>query len=99
MQFDERETGATRDVILGQYVLLPIIDVIHEVEQRVETLKTRDETSIGHFERHRYISQNKLVIAGTRVPVATILEYIEDGYSSDAILKDFPCLLYTSRCV
>jgi uncharacterized protein (DUF433 family) len=92
VQFDEPETGATRDVILGQYVLLPIIDVIHEVEQRVEKLKVRDQLSIGHFEKHRYISHNRLVIAGTRVPVATILEYIEDGYSTESILKEFPSL-------
>ena len=94
VQFDEPETGATRDVIMGQYVLLPIIDV-HEVEQRVEMLKSRDEASIGHFERHRYVSHNKLVIAGTRVPVATILEYIEDGYSTEAILEEFPSLTET----
>jgi uncharacterized protein (DUF433 family) len=92
VQFDEPETGATRDVILGQYVLLPIIDVVRELEQRIEKLKTRDQTSIGHFERHRYISHNKLVIAGTRVPVATVLEYIEDGYSTEAIIKEFPAL-------
>jgi len=92
VQFAEPETGATRDVVLGQYILLPIIDVIHEVEQGVEKLKTRDQTKIGQFEKHRYISHNKLVIAGTRVPVATILEYIEDGFSTAAILKEFPSL-------
>jgi uncharacterized protein (DUF433 family) len=92
VQFDEPETGATRDFVLGQYVLLPIIDVMHEVEQRVEKLKTRDQTKIGQFEKSRYISHNKLVIAGTRVPVETILEYVEDGYSTASILKEFPSL-------
>lgn len=92
VQFDEPETGATRDVVLGQCILLPIIDVIHEVEQRVEKLKTRDQAKIGQFEKHRYISHNKLVIAGTRIPVETILEYVEDGYSTVSILKEFPSL-------
>jgi len=92
VQFDEPETGATRDVVMGQYVLLPIIDVIHEVEKGVEELKTRDQVQIGRFERHPNVSRNNLVLAGTRVPVATILEYIEDGYSVERILQDFPTL-------
>jgi uncharacterized protein (DUF433 family)/DNA-binding transcriptional MerR regulator len=92
VQFDEPETGATRDVIQGQYILLPIIDVIHDMERGVQSLKERDPDQVGKFEKHRYVSHNSLVLAGTRVPVATILEYIEDGYTTAAILNEFPSL-------
>lgn len=92
VQFDEPETGATRDVVMGQYVLLPIIDVIHALEKQVEELKTRSQDQIGQFERRPNVSRNNLVLAGTRVPVTTILEYLDDGYSSDSILQNFPTL-------
>lgn len=92
VQIEEPETGAVRDVLQGQYVLLPIIDVIHQVEAGIEQLKARDPLTIGKFERNRYISHNKTMISGTRVPVATIFEYIEDGFAVDEILKNFPSL-------
>lgn len=92
VQFDEPDTGATRDVVHGQYVLLPIIDVIHEVENKIVDLKRRDPATIGRFERHRYILQNRLVVAGTRVPVAVIVEYLDSGYAPGAIVVEFPTL-------
>ena len=95
VQIEEPETGAIRDALQGQYVLLPIIDVIHQVEEGIEQLKTRDPLTIGKIERNRYISHNKPVISGTRVPVETIFEYIEDGYSVDDILTNFPSLTPT----
>jgi uncharacterized protein (DUF433 family) len=30
------------------------------------------------------------VFAGTRVPVRTLFEYLEDGYALDIFLKEFP---------
>jgi DNA-binding transcriptional MerR regulator len=92
VQFDEPETGAARDVLHGQYVLLPIIEVIQDVEKGLQELRKRDDDQIGRFERHRYVSHNKLVLAGTRVPVSTVLEYIHDGYATADILQEFPSL-------
>lgn len=92
VQFDEPETGGTRDVLNGQYLLLPIIDVIHEVESAVEKIKERKSDQIGRFERRRNVSRNALVVAGTRIPVSTILEYLDDGYSTPEIVKEFPLL-------
>ena len=92
VQFDEPGTGATRDVLQGQYVLLPIINMIQDVKDGFDALNRRDPRQVGQFEKRRYVSHNKLVLAGTRVPVATILEYIEDGYSPAVILREFPSL-------
>lgn len=92
VQFDEPETPQTRDVVQGQYVLLPMIEVIQEVEAGVARLKDRDQVTIGRFERHQNVSHNRLVLAGTRIPVATILEYVDDGYSVAGIVREFPSL-------
>ena len=71
---------------------MPIIDVIHEVQNAAEQLKARQSAQIGQFEKRRNVSQNALVVAGTRVPVATVLEYIDDGYTAAAIVREFPLL-------
>jgi len=90
--FDEPSTGNVRDALGNQYAFLEIIDVIQHVREGVEALKLRDAGQQGKFERHRYISHNRLVIAGTRIPVQSILEYVEDGYSPVEIVKRFPLL-------
>ena len=92
VQFDEPETGTVRDVLNGQYVLLPIIDVIEDVERGVADLKARRSEDVGEFERHRYVSHNNLVVAGTRIPVQTIIDYIEAGYTPDQIIQEYPTL-------
>lgn len=38
------------------------------------------------------------VFAGTRVPVANLLEYLESGDSLDEFLGDFPGVSRASRC-
>jgi len=92
VQFDEPETGRLRDAVGGQYAFVEIVDVIKHVEEGLAALKTRGDDEMGKFERHRYVAHNKLVVAGTRVPVETVLEFIDAGYSVPDIIKEFPAL-------
>jgi uncharacterized protein (DUF433 family) len=92
VQFDEPETGKTRGVIDGQYVLLPLISVIEDVRREAEKLRQREPSQIGKLEKHRHIAHNALVIAGTRVPVSSILAFVDDGYPIAEILKEYPTL-------
>jgi uncharacterized protein (DUF433 family) len=92
VQFDEPEAGKTRGVVDGQYVLLPLISVIEDVRREAERLKQREPTQIGKLEKHRNVAHNALVIAGTRIPVSTILAFVEDGYSTADILGEYPTL-------
>lgn len=92
VQFDEPETGKTRGVVDGQYLILPIIDVIEDVRQAVEKLKQRTPEQIGQVKRHRYVAHNEPVVAGTRIPVATILRFVEDGFTPSQIVKEYPTL-------
>jgi uncharacterized protein (DUF433 family) len=92
--FQEPETGSPRDVLGAQYAILGVIDEIRCVEQGIEALKARDSSAYGQFEKHKNISQNRLVIAGTRIPVQTILEYLEDGYQAAEIVRRFPLLTH-----
>ena len=90
--FDEPETGKTRAVLTGQYVLLPIIDIIRDVRRSTDALSKRNESDFGRIEQHRQVSRNARVIAGTRIPVRAIIHFIEDGFSIEGILEQYPSL-------
>jgi uncharacterized protein (DUF433 family) len=92
VHFDEPETGRTRGVVDGQYALLPISSVMEDVRKDAELLRHRAPEQIGKVEKHRYVSHQAEVIAGTRIRVATILHFLEAGYSVADIIKEYPSL-------
>lgn len=92
VNFNEPETGRPRGVVDGQYALIPISSVMEDVKKAADKLRERPAHQIGKIEKHRYVSHQAPVISGTRVRVATILNFIEAGYSTDAILKEYPSL-------
>ena len=85
-------TDHVEGVSSGQVAMLPIIDVINDVSERVEKLRTRSHDQIGKVEKHRFVARNATVIAGTRIPTATIRRYAEAGYSIKQILREYPTL-------
>jgi DNA-binding transcriptional MerR regulator len=92
VQFKEPETGRVRGVVDGQYAMLPIRSVMEDVEKDAEKLRHRDPEQIGKVEKHRFVSHQAEVISGTRIRVATIRRFIEAGYSTEQILKEYPTL-------
>jgi uncharacterized protein (DUF433 family) len=92
VQFEEPETGRVRGVVDGQYALLPIRGVMEDVRKAAELLRHRSPEQVGQVEKHRYVSHQAAVISGTRIRVATIQRFIEAGYSTADILKEYPSL-------
>jgi uncharacterized protein (DUF433 family) len=76
----------------GQLAMLPIIDVIADVEKRVEELHKRTDDQRGRVEQHRHVVRNAPVIAGTRIPTAAIRRFHEAGYSIEKIIRQYPTL-------
>lgn len=76
----------------GQFAMLEIIEVIEEVKQKIEDLKKRDKSNFGKVERNRFVARNSWVIAGTRIPTATVKRYSEAGYSAEQIIEEYPLL-------
>ncbi len=76
----------------GQLAMVPVIDVINDVESRVRELKKRDDSQLGHIERHKHVVRNSTVVAGTRIPTAAIRRFKEAGYSIKQIVKQYPTL-------
>jgi uncharacterized protein (DUF433 family) len=76
----------------GQLAMLSIIDVIADVEKRVEELHKRSPLQRGQVEQHKHVVRNAPVIAGTRIPTAAIRRFREAGYSIEQILRQYPTL-------
>lgn len=72
--------------------------VIHEVLnlepllRRISAGFQRDSTLAGRVERRRGAMGSKPVLAGTRVPVDTVLRYLAAGRTVAQILESFPML-------
>jgi uncharacterized protein (DUF433 family) len=71
---------------------IEIEPVAQSVRDAAKALSRRSPGDIGKTEQHRNIQANQLVVKGTRVPVASILELDEDGYPPDAIVRVLPSL-------
>jgi uncharacterized protein (DUF433 family) len=89
--FDRKENTGV-GLSTGQYQMLPIIDQIRHVRRAIDDLSKRQQAQIGAIERHRNIAHNARVFAGTRIPVKAIQQFLDAGYTIDAILREYPSL-------
>src|SRR3546814_17616850 len=72
--------------------MLPIIEVIHDVEGRVRGLFERTADQYGEIERRHHVMRHAPVVAGTRIPTAAVRRLRDDGYSVAGILEEYPSL-------
>lgn len=94
--FVEPGSRQHREIVSRQYVIgLPLNMVVLDTKRDIEHLQVRDDTSIGKVTRARYVSHNAWVVAGTRIPVATIKRFAEDGFSLEQIMQEYPTLTET----
>jgi uncharacterized protein (DUF433 family) len=85
--------GKVQGVVSGQLAVpIPISSVVEDVKVRAEKLRQRASDTIGQLDRHRFVVHNEAVVAGTRIPVATIRSFAEAGYSVAEILREYPSL-------
>ncbi|HZV04594.1 MAG TPA: DUF433 domain-containing protein [Gemmataceae bacterium] len=92
VHFQPPGTSDVESVRDGQLAMLPIIDVIKDVEKRVQELRKRGTDQLGRVERHKHVIHNTPVIAGTRIPTAAIRRFHEAGYSIEQIVREYPTL-------
>lgn len=90
--FIDPATGRGQGAFSGQYVMVPVIDQDWHVRRALDDLSRRDAAQIGAFERHRNVAHNARVFAGTRVPVRAVKRFLEAGYSTPEILREYPSL-------
>jgi uncharacterized protein (DUF433 family) len=83
---------------LGQRAIHDIISVdlqpvADETRELVGRLDERSPAQIGRVARDRYIMGGQSVISGTRVPTATIVDFVQRGYTDEQIIQNFPRLV------
>ena len=81
------EDGRQRD----QIVLSGTLD-LRILRTRLDGAAARSENAVGKTERRRGALGSKPLVAGTRVPVAAVVRYLERGTPVEEILAAYPAL-------
>lgn len=94
--FSNPRTGQSEEVVSGQRVFdIPLRAVISDTKKSITDLNRRSEGEIGKVTRGKFTLQNEPVFEGTRIPVSTVVRYLNAGYAPDAIVREFPDLTPT----
>ena len=65
---------------------------LDEVGAKIDTVNDRDPEAAGKVISRRSVHRSKLIFAGTRIPVATVQRYLQAGYDTKAIIREYPSL-------
>jgi uncharacterized protein (DUF433 family) len=89
--FHNPATGRLEEA--GQGVLkIPLKIMAGDIQKAIGAMRQRSPESIGQIERKRGVVQYQPIIAGTRIPVASVRAFVEAGYSHQAIREQYPSL-------
>ncbi|MGH3622451.1 MAG: DUF433 domain-containing protein [Sciscionella sp.] len=88
----QHDDGSWEGGIHPDQLVLHQVLRLEPIRQRIEHSVDRDTTEQGRVERRRGVLGSKPVLAGTRVPVATVSRYLEAGHTVGEILEAFPSL-------
>lgn len=92
--FFEPETGGVVEPKgHGQKLLdIALEPIANEMRGAAEQLRERTSEQVGRIARNRFVVHNAWVVAGTRIPTTAIWHYYKAGYSTDAIIAEYPRL-------
>jgi DNA-binding transcriptional MerR regulator len=68
---------------------VPLGEIMKDLQRQIVTL---DQRKVGELERRRGALGSKLLISGTRIPVASVQRLAEDGAGEREILRLYPDL-------
>jgi uncharacterized protein (DUF433 family)/DNA-binding transcriptional MerR regulator len=87
----QRPDGQWQDAHSSQLVA-DVVLPLEPLRAKVQAATKRDPASVGHFEKRRGAMGSKELLAGTRVPVATVRRYLDRGIPVSEVLEAFPSL-------
>jgi uncharacterized protein (DUF433 family) len=91
--FTDPRTDQRQEIVSGQQVFdIPLRVVVSDTRRAISELNERNRSSEGRVVHGKFTLQNEPVFEGTRIPVSTIKRYLDAGYSTEAILAEFPGL-------
>jgi len=65
---------------------------LQEIIARIRGSSERNPEAAGRVVRRRKVMGRQPVFEGTRIPVATVMGYLERGYTTERIIEAFPLL-------
>ncbi|MBY8335218.1 DUF433 domain-containing protein [Qipengyuania pacifica] len=90
--FVNPRTQMREEIVSGQRVFnIPLRVVARNTREKIQSLNDRSDKA-GSAEQRRFVSSNRRVFSGTRVPIRGIVDFIRAGYSHNDILREFPDL-------
>lgn len=91
--FTDPRDEMRKEVVSEQRVFdIPLRVAISDTREAIARLNERDKSEAGQVVQQRFVMQGDPVFGGTRIPVATVLRYLEAGYDAAAIIRAFPDL-------
>jgi DNA-binding transcriptional MerR regulator len=79
------------DLRPDQIVIVEVI-LLDPLRLRIDRAAARPAQDAGRVEKRRGVHASAPVFAGTRIRVATVQRYLQQGYRTEAILEAFPDL-------
>jgi DNA-binding transcriptional MerR regulator len=79
------------DLLPDQIVIVEVI-LLDPLRLRIDKAAARPAEDAGRVEKRRGVHASAPVFAGTRIRVATVQRYLQQGYQTEAILEAFPDL-------
>lgn len=88
------EVGTFRNAETGEDTLpsIPIRAVLNDIAESALRMKIRPSELTGKISKRKHIARNTEVFEGTRIPIDIVKEYLEEGYSYDEIITEYPAL-------
>jgi DNA-binding transcriptional MerR regulator len=86
------DAGQGAGVIDGQRTCIELSSVIEEVTEEARQLRQRDPSTIGKTVKSKFVLHNSERIAGTRIPVATVVGYLKSGAAATEVIDAYPDL-------
>lgn len=77
---------------MGQKPLLKMQAIARGIEKSMVRMQKRTSKEIGKIDQNRYVLQNAMVIAGTRIPTSSIYSFHKARYSEQQIITQYPRL-------
>jgi uncharacterized protein (DUF433 family) len=66
------------------------VSLLDPLRLRIDSAARRSAGDAGRIEKRRGVHASAPVFAGTRIRVATVQRYLQQGYQTEAILQAFP---------
>jgi DNA-binding transcriptional MerR regulator len=79
------------DAYPGQLIYHQVI-ALDEIGTKIDTVNDRAPEAAGQVVSRRGVHRSKPIFAGTRIPVATVQRYLQAGYDTKAIIREYPSL-------